>query len=72
MYLMMIACIAPAAIFLLSQGGALETAVAASMIVFLPVGFAIGTLSIRNLRMAIASRLDIANLLEQQTSSSTG
>lgn len=66
MYLMMTACIAPAAFFLLSRGAALETAVATSMFVFLPVGFAIGSLSIRNYRSAIAARLDIANLLEQQ------
>jgi len=66
MYVMMTACIAPAAIFLLAQGAALETAVGTSMLVFLPVAFAIGSLSIRNYGMAIAARLDIANLLERQ------
>jgi len=66
MYLMMTACIAPAALFLLSRGAALETAVGTSMFVFLPAGFAIGSLSIRNYGFAIAARLDIANLLEQQ------
>lgn len=67
MYAMMFSCIAPAALFLLSRGAELETAVAASMIVFLPVAFAIGTLSIRNYHAAVAARLDVANLLERQT-----
>ena len=66
MYLMMSACIAPAAIFLLLKGAALETAVGTSMFVFLPVAFAIGSLSIRNYGLAIAARLDIANLLDRQ------
>ena len=66
MYLMMTACIAPAAFFLLSRGGELETAIGTCMLVFLPVAFAIGWLSIRNYGFAIAARLDIANLLEQQ------
>jgi len=66
MYLMMTACIAPAAFFLISRGAALETAIGTSMFVFLPAAFAIGWLSIRNYGFAIAARLDIANLLEQQ------
>jgi signal transduction histidine kinase/CheY-like chemotaxis protein len=66
MYLMMTACIAPAALFLISRGAALETAIGTSMFVFLPAAFAIGWLSIRNYGFAIAARLDIANLLEQQ------
>lgn len=66
MYLMMTACIAPAAFFLISRGAALETAIGTSMLVFLPAAFAIGWLSIRNYGFAIAARLDIANLLEQQ------
>ena len=66
MYLMMTACIAPAAFFLISRGAALETAIGTSMFVFLPAAFAIGWLSIRNYGFSIAARLDIANLLEQQ------
>jgi hypothetical protein len=47
MYLMMTACIAPAACFLISRGAALETAIGTSMFVFLPaasrsVGFRSG------------------------------
>jgi signal transduction histidine kinase len=66
MYMMMTACITPAALFLLSRGAALETAVGTSMLVFLPVAFAIGSLSIRNYGQSVAARLEIANLLEQQ------